>query len=197
MSTLQTIVPTALSAGKVLLYRFPDKPKGSISWERGGEEYVPSQVALPITDPSYWEGRYTLCPLRIRVEDGSTLLLQDAVVSLTRTKQITTTQVVGLEGTVKEYISNGDYELSIQVGIQGTDDGHIADIYPEGALRELRRYLDVNKALQVQSAFLDVFEVNRIVVKSFSLTQDTASNYQELSITALSDNEYNVVSTDY
>ena len=158
---------------------------------------MPSQVALPITDPSYWEGRYTLCPLRIRVEDGSTLLLPDAVVSLTRTKQITTTQVVGLEGTVKEYISNGDYELSIQVGIQGTDDGHIADIYPEGALRELRRYLDVNKALQVQSAFLDVFEVNRIVVKSFSLTQDTASNYQELSITALSDNEYNVVSTDY
>ena len=197
MSVLQTVIPSAITAGKVLLYRFPNKPQGAISWERGSEDFAPSEVALPITDPSFWEGRYTLCPLRLRLEDGATLLLPDAVVSLTRTKQITTTQVVGMEGTVKEYISNGDYELTIQVGIQGTAEGRLADVYPEYALRELRRYLDVNKPIEVQSVFLDIYEINRLVIKSFSITQMTESNYQELSITALSDNEYNVYSTDY
>ena len=49
----------------------------------------------------------------------------------------------------------------------------------------------------MQSAFFDLFEINRLVVKSYSLTQGTESNYQELTISALSDNEYNVFSSDY
>ena len=49
----------------------------------------------------------------------------------------------------------------------------------------------------MQSAFFDLFEINRLVIKGYSLTQATESNYQELSISALSDNEYNVFSTDY
>ena len=116
---------------------------------------------------------------------------------MTRTKQIITTQVVGMTGTVKEYISSGDYDINIAVGIQGLEDGKIADRYPEEGLRELLRYLEVDKPIQVQSAFLDLFRVNRIVIKSYSLTQDTATNYQELTLSALSDDEYNVYSTDY
>ena len=194
---LNTIVPIALSAGKVLLYRFPNQPKGGFPQHGEAGEFTPSAVASPITDPAYWEGRYTLCPLRLRLDDGATLELQDAVVAMTRTKQITTTQVVGMQGTVKEYISNGDYDINIVVGLQGTADGKLADVYPVDALRELRKYLEVDKPLQVQSAFFDVFDINRIVIRSVSITQDTASNYQELEISALSDNEYNVVSTDY
>ena len=64
-------------------------------------------------------------------------------------------------------------------------------------MRDLLRYMEVDKPIQVQSAFFDIFRINRIVIKSFSLTQDTASNYQELTISALSDDEYNVYSTDY
>ena len=154
-------------------------------------------MASPITDPAWWEGRYVLCPLRLRLEDGTTLELADAVVAMTRTKQIITTQVVGMTGTVKEYISSGDYDINIAVGIQGLEDGKIADRYPEEGLRELLRYLEVDKPIQVQSAFLDLFRVNRIVIKSYSLTQDTATNYQELTLSALSDDEYNVYSTDY
>lgn len=194
---LSTIVPIALTTGKVLLYRFPDQPKGAFPQREAGGAFAPSSVASPITDPAYWEGRYALCPLRLRLEDGSTLELQDAVVALTRTKQITTTQVVGMQGTVKEYISAGDYDINIAVGIQGTTDGQVADVYPVEGLRQLRKYLEVDLPLQVQSAFFDIFDINRIVIKSVSLTQATESNYQELQITALSDNEYNVVSTDY
>ena len=61
----------------------------------------------------------------------------------------------------------------------------------------LRKFLEVDKPIQVQSAFFDIFEINRLVIKSYSLTQATESNYQELTISALSDDQYNVVSTDY
>lgn len=180
-----------------MLYRFPGSGKGAHSYNKEGREFASSPVGVPITDPADWLGAYTLCPLLLRLEDGAELSIPDAVVAMTRTKQIVTTQVVGMVGTVKEYISDGDFDINIAVGIQGVEEGKVANVYPEEGLRELRKFLEVDKPISVQSAFFDLFEINRLVLKSYSLTQGTESNYQELSISALSDNEYNVFSTDY
>mgnify|MGYP000845035114 FL=1 len=196
-SSLSTILPLSISAGKVVLYRFPGSGKGAHSYSKEGREFSPSSVGVPITDPVDWQGRYVLCPLLLRLDDGSELSLPDAVVAMTRTKQIITTQVVGMAGTVKEYIADGDFDINIAIGIQGMADDKIADVYPEEGLRVLRKFLEVDKPIQVQSAFFDIFEVNRLVIKSYSLTQATESNYQELTISALSDDQYNVVSSDY
>lgn len=197
MSTLPTVLPISITAGKVMLYRFPGGGKGAHSYNKEGREFASSPVGVPITDPADWLGAYTLCPLLLRLEDGAELSIPDAVVAMTRTKQIVTTQVVGMVGTVKEYISDGDFDINIAVGIQGVEDGKIANVYPEEGLRELRKFLEIDKPISVQSAFFDLFEINRLVIKSYSLTQGTESNYQELTISALSDNEYNVFSTDY
>lgn len=197
MSTLSTVLPISITAGKVMLYRFPGGGKGAHSYNKEGREFVSSPVGVPITDPADWLGAYTLCHLLLRLEDGTELSIPDAVVAMTRTKQIVTTQVVGMSGTVKEYISDGDFDINIAVGIQGVEDGKVANVYPEEGLRELRKFLEVDKPISVQSAFFDLFEINRLVVKSYSLTQGTESNYQELTISALSDNEYNVFSSDY
>ena len=197
MSTLSTVLPISITAGKVMLYRFPGRGKGAHSYNKEGREFAPSPVGVPITDPADWLGAYAICPLLLRLEDGTELSIPDAVVAMTRTKQIVTTQVVGMVGTVKEYISDGDFDINIAVGIQGVEDGKVANVYPKEGLRELRKFLEVDKPISVQSAFFDLFEINRLVVKSYSLTQATESNYQELSISALSDNEYNVFSTDY
>lgn len=197
MSTLPTVLPISITAGKVMLYRFPGSGKGAHSYSKEGREFTPSPVGVPITDPADWLGAYTFCTLLLRLEDGAELSIPDAVVAMTRTKQIVTTQVVGMVGTVKEYISDGDFDINIAVGIQGVEDGKIANVYPEDGLRELRKFLEVDKPISVQSAFFDLFEINRLVIKSYSLTQGTESNYQELTISALSDNEYNVFSSDY
>lgn len=197
MSTLPTVLPISITAGKVMLYRFSGSGKGAHSYNKEGREFAPSPVGVPITDPADWLGAYTLCTLLLRLEDGTELSIPDAVVAMTRTKNIVTTQVVGMVGTVKEYISDGDFDINIAVGIQGVEDGKVANVYPEEGLRELRKFLEVDKPISVQSAFFDLFEINRLVVKSYSLTQGTESNYQELTISALSDNEYNVFSSDY
>lgn len=197
MSTLSTVLPISITAGKVMLYRFPGNGTGAHSYNKEGREFAPSPVGVPITDPADWLGAYTLCHLLLRLEDGTEMSIPDAVVAMTRTKQIVTTQVVGMSGTVKEYISDGDFDINIAVGIQGVEDGKVANVYPEEGLRELRKFLEVEKPISVQSAFFDLFEINRLVIKSYSLTQGTESNYQELTISALSDNEYNVFSSDY
>ena len=49
----------------------------------------------------------------------------------------------------------------------------------------------------MQSSFLDVWGISRMVVKSISATQQTDSNYQTMSISAVSDEDYEIFSNDY
>ncbi|MCD8266400.1 MAG: DUF6046 domain-containing protein [Prevotellaceae bacterium] len=167
------------------------------SWDGHGNPITTGDLTSPITDRSYWQDRYALCELTFENEKGSQLVMNDAIVSISRSKNIVSTQMVGREGTVKEYINDGDYEISIVVGIAAVRDGVIVDEYPSDGIRQLREYLKRQTALGVHSEFLDLFDINSIVIKSFSVSQDTASNYQVINISALSDDEYNIYSTDY
>lgn len=196
-----SITFVAASAGvqaKGALYRFrPARTGESPDWSNSGRQRESREVTSPITDKSYWEGRYALCELTLENEAGERLVLNDAVVAVSRAKNIVTTQLVGRDGTVKEYINSGDYQLNIVVGVVAVRDGVIVDEYPEEGLRELRAFLEENKALSVHSVFLDLWDINRVVIKNYSLTQATESNYQTLSISALSDEEYSIYSTEY
>ena len=192
------IAAGAATQAKGALYRFkPSRTGQSPSWDGRENSITPLDLKSPITDKSFWEGRYALCELTFENSKGERLVMNDAVVAISRSKNIVTTQMVGMNGTVKEYINDGDYSLNIVVGVAAVKDGVIVDEYPADGLRELRAFLDDNEALSVHSEFLDVFDINSIVVKSFSVSQDTASNYQSVSISAVSDEEYNIYSTDY
>ena len=182
---------------KGTLYRFGDSGRGEVDWSGTGGKAETHEAGTPITDRTYWEGRYALCVLTLENSKGERLTIDNAIVSVSQQKQIVTTQVVGRRGTVKEYISDGDYAVNISVGIQPIENGTIKDEYPIDGVRELRKFLTESESLRVQSTFLDLWESTRIVVKSFNATQATASNYQQVQITADSDEEYNVYSTEY
>ena len=83
------------------------------------------------------------------------------------------------------------------VGVQALKDGVIVDEYPSDGIQQLREYFDEKAAIQVQSKFLELFDIDKIVVTEFAVVQATQSNYQPISITALSDTDYNVYSTEY
>lgn len=190
-----------LTAGQMLrgaLYKFEPRVKpGENPWEGKGESITTQGVGTPITDKSYWEGRYALCVLTLEKEDGARLTLDNAVVSVSQQKQIVSTQVVGRRGTVKEYISDGDYSVNISVGIQPIKNGSIVDEYPSDGVQELRKFLTEAETLKVQSAFLDLWNISGIVVKSFNATQATDTNIQVVEISAESDEDYNIYSTEY
>ncbi len=181
---------------KVAIYHFPEgrisaRPVQDRVFNEGG-------LSMPIVDKSYWNGRYVYCELSLETEEGLKLTTPIAIVSISKTKQIVCTQLVGQAGTVKEYISDGDYEISISIGLQATDeDGRIVDLYPEEALRDLNEIVESDKPITVYSKFFELFDIDRIVIKSYSMEQETHSNIQNVGITAISDNEYNVYSEDY
>ena len=116
---------------------------------------------------------------------------------MTKNKKIVETEIVGRSGTIKEYISNGEYQISLEVGLQGTDGVVISDEYPEESIRTLRKFLELDKAFEVYSDFLDIWDISKVVVKDFSLTQQTDSNYQTLTIKLVSDEDYEIVGTEY
>ena len=195
-----TIAPLAGAATQVkgALYRFQRVREGqSPDWTQQDGSFPTEYPAVPITDKDYWLGRYLYCTLTLEREDGERLEINDAVVTLTRKRNIVSTAMVGMDGTVKEYINEGDYDIDITVGIQAVRDGRIVDEYPSEGIAQLRGFLDEKATLNVYSEFLDIFDITKMVVTEVKLTQNTASNYQTLAIKALSDEEYNVYSTEY
>lgn len=183
------------------LVRFGEGRKGEApSWEGRGEPITTGAAGIPITDREYWEGRYVLCPVRLRAQTESGTLeleLPDAVAAVSRERQIVSTALTGRDGTVKEYINEGDWAVNLVVGVQAVENGEILDDYPSEALRELRRLLDVKAAIEVQSEFLAIFDITKIVIKSYGATQMTEANYQALTISAVSDEDYEIFSNEY
>lgn len=76
-------------------------------------------------------------------------------------------------------------------------DGVIADEYPGDELRTLRQLLDTKTAIEVHSEFLAIFDITKIVIKSYAATQMTEANYQAVSISAVSDEDYEIYSNEY
>ena len=154
-------------------------------------------MASPYTDTSFWADRYALCEHTFRKESGEELTINDAIAAISKRKNIVTTPLVGMDGTVKEYINDGDYGINLIVGVQALRDGKIVDEYPSDGITQLRQFFDVKETIYVHSEFLELFDISKVVVQNFSVTQATESNYQPIELSLLSDGDYNVYSTEY
>ncbi|MCM1220136.1 MAG: DUF6046 domain-containing protein [Lachnospiraceae bacterium] len=183
------------------LVRFKQGRQGEApNWEGRGEAISVSGAGVPLTDRSWWEGRFVLCPVHLRAQtEGGTVEVElvDAVAAVSRERRIVSTALAGRDGTVKEYINEGDWSVSLVVGVQATEGGRITDEYPTEALRELRKILEVKDRIEVASEFLKIFDITHIVIKSYSATQTTEQNYQAVSISAVSDEAVEIYSNEY
>ena len=149
-------------------------------------------------------GKDFIVPISIKL-DNETMFFPEAVVNISRERNIVATPVLNGKGTVKEMITNGDLNLSISLAIVSTSedgdyDGHSTkyyDTYPYKGVERLRKMLDEPKRLDIVSDFLKLFDLDGgdfgIVVKSYSVNQETATNRQVFEITAVSDYDYNLL----
>ena len=183
------------------LYRFEAARKNAApDWSGGDRQMGGDMPATPLTDVAAWQGRYVLVPLNLRTSSGRVVTLADAVVRVSQEADIVKTRMAGMDGTVKEYVGRGDWQLEIIIGVQAIDeDGgyQITDGYPDQQVADLRRILTDGSTLEVQSPFLAAFGIGRIVVTRISADQDTASNYQTLRVDALSDEDYSLTGAEY
>lgn len=156
----------------------------------------------PITDIEQWGDRYALCECtfeKLNQEEKiiDRLVVNDVVVAVSLSKDIKQTKVIGAKGAVKEYITNDDSTITFNVGVVAVENGLITDKYPLEGIRQLRQFFEDNTTVAVHSQFLDALDIDRIVFTNFECTQNTASNYQTLTLTAKEDRRYNVKAAAY
>lgn len=146
------------------------------------------------------EGRPWLTSLTLRYDDEKTKVSYqfefiECIITINQEKNIVTTPLQGRNGTIKEYISDGDYSITIDAGInnysEGDDTGASLE-YPIDQVTELQKLLKLPETLKVQSDFLEIFKIRSAVVKSFYLSQETHSNRQSIQIMMLSDEPYEI-----
>lgn len=148
---------------------FPNRPAGSY---RGTAPEIPTapapQQELVKGTRLYKQdalGRWYFMPVFIKHADvrssEHTLELPNAVLSITGTKNIVRTPLVGRRGTVKELINVGDYKISIAAFIHSTDGS-----YPEAEISRMKELYNINESVELISALTDLLldEGDRIVI---------------------------------
>ncbi|MEG2276679.1 MAG: DUF6046 domain-containing protein [Odoribacter sp.] len=186
---------------KPLLYR-----KGKALQPNPGKIQFPNPELKPtpgnmLMTPLVWSGKYvetSMCLYHDEAKGGS-IFMQDVLVNVSQSRNIVKTAINGLQGTVKEFVSNGDYVISVACGIVATDSsGRIVDEYPEDTVRALVEMCTIPDSIEVSSDFLrDVFGITKMAITSFSLSQQTYSNRQGIQIEAVSDVDYMIRNEEF
>uniref|UniRef100_A0AA94F109 DUF6046 domain-containing protein n=1 Tax=Flavobacterium columnare TaxID=996 RepID=A0AA94F109_9FLAO len=125
--------------------------------------------------------------------NGKTVKVEliECIITVTQDRNIVTTPLQGMDGTVKEYISDGDYQISVDAAISGynedSKDFEKSKAYPLEQMKPLMDLLKLKSSIIVQSDFLTLFDITDAVVKTYGMVQETHSNRQSFNIQLLSD----------
>ena len=134
---------------------------------------------------------YTFSPSNKQVGGTNFCYIEGAILEVNQRRNIIKTSISGQDGTVKEFINNGDYDIKI-MGYFATNDG---DLYPDVEVKSLKEYLTAPVSLNITNSFLNTyFGVNAIVVESFEFKQvEGMRNVQYFTINGVSDYPFEVI----
>lgn len=106
------------------------------------------------------------------------------LLEVNQTKNIVRTNVQGRDGSVKEYISDGDYIINIRGAFVDT----FKDTYPKDVVTKMIRICQLKEPLYVTSEYLCMFNIDAVVVDSFKFAQEEGKqNIQRFELTCSSD----------
>ena len=92
------------------------------------------------------------------------LTLDIALIEVSNDRNIIMTPVTGRNGTVKEYMSDGDYEIKIT----GNLINPLANCHPDELVRALHDFCKAQVSINVTSSLLYYLDISAIVIKRFS-----------------------------
>ncbi len=149
-----------------------------------------------------------------RGTDGIGLIIPNMIIEVNQSKNIITTPIQGRDGTVKEFVSRGDYLITLTGIITGKMDEEtgtvrdIGNVYPQDDVNKLITICEVPDSLSVTSDFLlpflksgpsgpdnndDVIPDARVVITDYNIPQQIGvRNFQTFTINMLSDNPINL-----
>lgn len=110
--------------------------------------------------------------------------LETVMIEVVQEKHIIKTPIQGRKGTVKDYISLGDYQITIR----GLIVSPFANVMPKAEIEAFRELLELDESLEIASEFLQMFSVHNIAVERFSFGQmEGYRNQVPFMISAVSD----------
>lgn len=146
-----------------------------------------------------WDSSQSVTSLSLTYNDeNKAIVMEEVCLTVSLSKSIVSTQINSLNGTIKEFVGQCDYDITIDGAITSVDgNGRAADVYPTEGVQALVRLCSVNDTIIAASPFLAIFDIRPIVIKKLELIQATGgSNRQGFRIMAVSDVSYNVKEED-
>jgi hypothetical protein len=125
-----------------------------------------SLFGLPVFDSILFE------QLKYTSSDGKDitvppLSIQTALIEVSQQRNIVSTQIAGRNGTIKEYIGEGDYLIRIN----GVIAGQHQNIAPKDTINQLMGFCKATVEFNVTSNFLAYFGIYTIVAGYYSFKQ--------------------------
>jgi len=107
-----------------------------------------------------------------------------ALLEVNMQKHIVKTTVQGRDGTVKEYVSDGDFQVTIRGGLFSP----FSYAYPKEDMQTMMALLKLNTPLTVISEYLLQFNIYELVVEDYTFSQkEGVQNVQLFEIKTVSD----------
>lgn len=129
-------------------------------------------------------------PVIISINDERSLLLDGAVVSFNRQKNIVQTVVQGRDSSVKEFINNGEFHISVS-GIMCQKGWE----YPLEQVKEFMLFMNHKGPLEICHEVLNAVGVHSIVVMEHDCPKAPLFNCQTFSFSAVSDEPLSLTQT--
>lgn len=123
---------------------------------------------------------YTLAP----EQQTESVHLLWCLCEVNQTKNIVKTKVQGRDGDVKEYISDGDYMVTLRGAFSNT----FMQSYPKEMVKRLIKMCKIKSALKVTSEYLLMFDIYELVVEDYKFSQEEGKqNIQKFELSCSSD----------
>ena len=122
------------------------------------------------------------------------MYIEGCVLEVTQNKNIVTTTISGQNGTDKEYINLGDFDIKMHGFFSTTT----PDIYPAYEVKTLTEYLNAPKPLEISNTFLnDYFGISSLVVMKYDFKQTKGMrNVQHFTVSFKSDLPFETIEID-
>jgi hypothetical protein len=121
-------------------------------------------------------------------------MLDAVLIEVNQPKNIVKTSVAGRNGTVKEYVSDSDFEISITGMLVGRHANIPPDIVDKIQLTEI---LKAPVAVPISCNFLDMLNINSVVVTDYKFNQiEGTRNAIGVNISCVSDEPFEIKYND-
>lgn len=123
--------------------------------------------------------------------------IYNAILEVTQTKNIINTPIQGRNGTIKQYISDGDFLITLNGRVSGVYDNvtgqwsYDSKKFPQQGVKSIIDICKVNANISVSSFFLyELFGITDVVITDYSFFQREGNRNEQLfTINMLSDSD--------